>query len=242
KRLDLECGINRVAVRSTLEPGVITVTAACPGLKSGSIEIISHPFPVAEGYSRILPALPVAALPAAPPNWSGLETATPPMTVTAASTNAAMAGRFTESFSYTGPTELVHVEKDATNGRNIYCDRDYVFQDLPKALAGADWIQSADADRLYQSADLMQVAAAGGTTVYVAHDARLPLPDWLELQFHPTKLSLAVNGETMKIYERRLQDDESLTLGSDTDGSPRRTGDMYVVFLNRDGLSYNARR
>ena len=30
--LDLECGINRVAVRSTLQPGEITVTAKCAAL------------------------------------------------------------------------------------------------------------------------------------------------------------------------------------------------------------------
>jgi beta-galactosidase len=41
--LDLECGINRVAVRSTLQPGKISVSAQCAGLKSGSVEIQSKP-------------------------------------------------------------------------------------------------------------------------------------------------------------------------------------------------------
>ena len=242
KHLDLECGINRVAVRSTLAPGEITVKAIHPGLKSGRITIRSHSFPVTDGYSRLMPATPVAALPAAHPDWSHLAVATPAMTVTTAPANAAMAGQFTEAFSYTGPTELVHVEVGAAVGKNIYCDRDYSFQDLPNELLGADWVQAADADRLYSAADLMQIVVKAGTTVYVAHDDRLTLPDWLQRQFRATKLSLAVGGQTMKIFKRKPQSEESLTLGSNTDGSPVQPGNMYVVFLKRVGSALNASR
>ena len=42
--LNTECGINRVAVRSTLTPGVITVTAARPGLKSAVLKLRTKPF------------------------------------------------------------------------------------------------------------------------------------------------------------------------------------------------------
>jgi beta-galactosidase len=40
--LDTECGINRVAIRSTLRAGAITLTASRPGLKSATVEIQSH--------------------------------------------------------------------------------------------------------------------------------------------------------------------------------------------------------
>jgi len=242
KHLDLECGINRVAVRSTLLPGQITVTATHPGLKSGRLTVQSHSFPVTDGYSRLMPAMPVAALPAAHPDWSRLAVMTPPMTVTTAPANAAMAGHFTEAFSYTGPTELVHVEAAAADGKNIYCDRDYAFQNLPKELLGADWVQAADADRLYSAADLMQIAVRAGITVYVAHDNRLPLPDWLQRQFRATKLSFAVGGQAMKVFKRKPENEESLTLGSNTDGSPVQPGNMYVVFLKRVGSNLNASR
>ncbi len=46
--LDLECGINRVAVRATLKPGKVLVTANCPGLRPASLTIVSHSFPVTE--------------------------------------------------------------------------------------------------------------------------------------------------------------------------------------------------
>ena len=69
--LDLECGINRVAVRSKLESGVITVTAHCNGLKSGSVTIKSIPFAVENGYAKILPMIPATALSRNPPGHLG---------------------------------------------------------------------------------------------------------------------------------------------------------------------------
>jgi beta-galactosidase len=47
--LDTECGINRVAIRSKLQPGTITVQATREGLEPGSIEIPSAPVTVTAG-------------------------------------------------------------------------------------------------------------------------------------------------------------------------------------------------
>jgi beta-galactosidase len=41
--LDTECGINRVAIRSTAKPGKITLTAIRAGLQSATIELESRP-------------------------------------------------------------------------------------------------------------------------------------------------------------------------------------------------------
>jgi beta-galactosidase len=53
--LDTECGINRVAIRSTLAPGVITVTATRKGLKSASLKIESKPVEIAGGLMPDMP-------------------------------------------------------------------------------------------------------------------------------------------------------------------------------------------
>jgi beta-galactosidase len=240
--LDLECGINRVAIRSTLTSGVVKVVATCAGLKSGSITLTSHPFQTADGYSHVMPAMPVTTLPAAHPDWSHLAAATPPMTVTTASDTTNTVGRFTETFNYTGPTELVHVERNAADGKNIYCDRDYPFTNLPSELSGADWVQAADRDSVFSAADLMQIAVKPGTIVYVAHDVRLPAPEWLQRQFRPTQSSMTVNGQTMKLFSRRLQTEESLTLGSNADDPRFKSCNMYVVFVKPDEKLYNASR
>jgi beta-galactosidase len=53
--LDTECGINRVAIRSTLNPGIITVIASGKGLKSAELKIESKPVKIAYG---LMPAMP----------------------------------------------------------------------------------------------------------------------------------------------------------------------------------------
>ena len=47
--LDTECGINRVALRSTLTPGTITVTATRKGLNSDTVKLESKPVQIING-------------------------------------------------------------------------------------------------------------------------------------------------------------------------------------------------
>ena len=53
--LDTECGINRVAVRSTLTPGTISLTAKRDGLKPATIEFKSVPMEISAGLSKEMP-------------------------------------------------------------------------------------------------------------------------------------------------------------------------------------------
>jgi len=53
--LDTECGINRVAVRSTLAAGTITVTATRAGLTPGTLTIEAHPVAITGGLTTSLP-------------------------------------------------------------------------------------------------------------------------------------------------------------------------------------------
>jgi beta-galactosidase len=53
--LDTECGINRVAIRSTLTPGTITLTASRDGLASDTVQIESHPVKMQDGIEDLMP-------------------------------------------------------------------------------------------------------------------------------------------------------------------------------------------
>ena len=53
--LDTECGINRVALRSTLTPGTITVTATRDGLKPATVTIQSHAVDYQDGLETNMP-------------------------------------------------------------------------------------------------------------------------------------------------------------------------------------------
>jgi len=50
--LDTECGINRVAIRSTLTPGQITLTATRAGLEPATVQLESKPVAITNGLAR----------------------------------------------------------------------------------------------------------------------------------------------------------------------------------------------
>jgi beta-galactosidase len=54
--LNTELGINRVAVRSTMTAGTITVSAKRDGLKPAQIQIVSKPVVITDGIAAFMPA------------------------------------------------------------------------------------------------------------------------------------------------------------------------------------------
>jgi hypothetical protein len=56
KTLPVECGVNRVIVRSATTAGPITLTASSAGLAAATVEIDSHPVEVIDGISTQMPA------------------------------------------------------------------------------------------------------------------------------------------------------------------------------------------
>jgi beta-galactosidase len=53
--LNTECGVNRIAVRSTLKAGPITVTARRNGLEDGTVQIEARPITSKNGLAETHP-------------------------------------------------------------------------------------------------------------------------------------------------------------------------------------------
>ena len=230
--LDLEAGINRVAIRATRTAGKITVRAKSVGLRDASLTLTSLPFVAADGFASTAPVMPAVKLPATAPTHPPFSSTVVARASEPTANGPALLGKFTRTLNYTGPgASIVHLETGAQNGKKIYVDRDYVFADLPASLAGADWVQIADDDQRYSAVDLIELAVTAGIVVSIAHDERAPLPAWLTKQFQPAALTVTVNGKPMKIFQRAVATDASLTLGSNTDGTPGRAN-QYVVFVS----------
>lgn len=141
-------------------------------------------------------------------------------------------GKFVTAFSYSGPTSAVRVKQDAQDGKRILTDRKFTFAALPVELKGADYVQGAAADARYNAVDLMEVAVKAGSTIFVAHDEQLGAPDWLTRQFKPTNETITVNGHTLKIFRHSASNDESLTLGTNTENANAPAdSSMYMVFV-----------
>jgi beta-galactosidase len=224
--LDLEGGINRVSLRATRTAGLISLKADSKGLKAATLTISSYPFRAESGITEIQPAIPAPHLPQAVPGFDVED-----------GERSAIAderyGRYIQAFSYSGPSaKLVHVERDAANGKSAYFDSPIPFVDLPPQLVAADWVQASNRESLYSAVDLMQLTITGGSTIYIAHDERLPIPDWLTRQYKPTDLQIQIDGSAMQLYSRKLVHDQSLTLGSNTEDSSAKAGNMFIVFVN----------
>ncbi|HWR37401.1 MAG TPA: DUF4982 domain-containing protein [Clostridia bacterium] len=231
--LDLEAGINRVAVRASRMPGKITVRAKAEALKAASRVVESQAFAATNGFTPAQPSVQGVVLPREQPVRTIEASTVRDAKAQPSAKPAPMLGRFTKAFNYSGPSNyIVYLETGAQDGKNAYVDGDSPFTQLPAELAGADWVKAANRDSLYSAVDLMQLAVSRGTVVSIAHDDRLSRPAWLTSQFRPTKLSINMNGQSMQVFERGMADEGSLTLGANSENNSVKQANMYLVFIN----------
>ncbi|WP_438483541.1 glycoside hydrolase family 2 protein [Oleiharenicola lentus] len=225
RHLDLEAGLNRVAIRATRQAGAITLAARAEGLKPASVKVSSTKF------TGALPAVPSVNLPKAAP----VRAVATVITNAPKKSGALMLGKFIKTLNYTAPNaSIVHVEIGARDGKNAYVNTDSPFTNLPSVLHDGDWVQADNRDALYSAVDFMEIAVSGGSTVYIAHDNRLPRPAWLTKQFTATTTTLAVLGQSFTVFKRTIATNgESLTLGANTENTNLTEGAMYLVFVNR---------
>ena len=218
--LNLEAGINRVAMRATREPGTIQLTAKAEGLSPAKLEIFSQ-----KADADAPPVMPDMKLPAQRPTPGAGQNGDAILAKA-----GPQATKFIAGFNYTGPTAGAAVQRDAQDGKSVYADAAVTFESLPAALKGADWLQIPAADRGYSAEDLIELQLKGGSRVYLAHDERLPVPAWAGAKFKPTDIRLKVAGRPMRVLERAVASDESLTLSSNSDDA-KTSCNMYVVFV-----------
>jgi beta-galactosidase len=224
--LDLECGINRVAVRSTLTPGKIKVTATVKGLAPASVEIESKPTSIKDGMSFELPALPKqgSLRPPAPHD--------PRLELAPAKQAIATEGKLITGFSYSGPKGDASVKSLFDDGNALYTDQEFLAKDLPSTFKnkGAEYIQLPNADASYSALDLIQFSAGGDIDVYIAHDDAVPAPKWLTTDFQKTNRQITLGDAKLTLFKRSVKKDASLTLGSNApDDAPGSKGLMYIV-------------
>jgi beta-galactosidase len=212
--LDLECGVNRVIVRSTLTAGTITVKAETKGLPPATIEIQSQPVPMTDGFAAPLPVLPKQVAMAELPSPTEKPTTTTGGSAPASPEPAA--SKCFNDVSYSGPARTIQIGKTAT-GKPMYSDHAMPLPKLPEVLNGGEYIALPNADWNYSAVDLLQFESAVDAVVYVAHDSRLPKMDWLQKGFEATEHRLVVGEFSWQLYRKSVKAGESVLLGSNTE-------------------------
>lgn len=229
--LELECGINRVAVRSTTQSGAIELLAKCTGLKSGvaSVEALPVVCEYGVGEARVPLPSPFACqkLVLIDEDTSGVGF-------------EQTEGTYIKGFSYSGTRLSLPVLSNAEDGLVLYVDRDDYIEEIPEFLRGADYIQTSDEERLYDAVDLMDFSVSEAGTLYIAHDDRLPKPGWLKLYQKieeefvgqmKARSELQLKDARLVLFGRKLEKNESVTLGSNREGGSDDCRMYLVLFV-----------
>ncbi|WP_089382867.1 glycoside hydrolase family 2 protein [Lutibacter agarilyticus] len=220
--LDTEVGINRVAVRSLLEAGTVTITASRDGLKSASIDITSLPININNGLTKELPQMYFEV----PGEAEPLPAHIPEMPVYEAESQNK--SKLFTKFSYTGDAKSM-LRTTMDWGKKAYTDLDMNYTVIPNYLRGAEYIRTPDSDKGYWARDLLQFIAGVDMDIYVLHDDRVARPEFLVEDFKDTGDDLKIADVTMSIFKRTVKAGESIVMAGNSDGDIPKESRMYTV-------------
>lgn len=223
--LDTEVGINRVAIRSLLEAGKVTITAKRDGLSSASIEIESKSVDVLGGLTKELPQiydveaveepLPLH-MPYIPPYVPGVSNKSKIFT----------------KFSYTGDSPAM-LRSNVFWGKKAYTDLNYNYTTVPRYLHGAEYVRVPNSDARYWARDLLQFISGVDITLYVGHDDRVPRPEFLLEEYKDTGDDFKLGTVSMSLFKREVKAGESVVMAGNCDGDAPEECRMYVVIAQK---------
>jgi rhamnogalacturonyl hydrolase YesR len=130
----------------------------------------------------------------------------------------------------------VVVSGGAVDGCKAYTDRDYVYQSIPAALQGADYVQMLIEDRFVAgpSTPFLELTLSKPSTVTVGVDSRAKEPlSWLASWNKIGKQALAAKHLKMELYSKAFPAGKVVLNGAKVNGAQV----MYVVFASEGSLA-----
>lgn len=219
--LDIEAGINRVAVRSMLTAGEVIITASRDGIEEASIELTSQAVSLTGGLSKDLPQVPEVK-----PTKEPLPAHTPEMP--AYVPGLSNKSNLFKKFSYTGDSPA-KLRTDIFWGKKAYTDLPYNYTVIPKYLVGGEYVRMPNSDARYWARDQLQFIAGVDMMIYIGHDDRVPRPEFLLENFKDTGDNFKLGDVTMSLFERDASAGESIIMAGNSDGDTPEDARMYVV-------------
>lgn len=221
--LEMESGINRVAIRSTLEAGPVTITASREGFANATIQVNSKAVDIKNGLSTTMPQAYAQNLVVEPaPMYLPPQ---PPLSV-----NTETRSELFKQFSYTGLEKAV-LRTNAFWGKKPFIDEEVNYTRIPNYLVGAEYIRLPNADKLYWARDQLQFIAGKDMTIWVCHDDLLSdRPEFLE-DFQDTQDDIELANNTCSIFKRFVKAGTSVIMAGNADAGeivPEKAN-MYTV-------------
>jgi beta-galactosidase len=236
--LNVECGINRVLVRSTRTAGTFTLTASRSGLTPATASITSTSIAVTNGLSSVFPQKYSVALGTEPPPANDTDPTPPPTTpgATPTPTPTMPANAVMINFAYSGAHTDAQVINNAQSGMQVYMDNSCTFPTLPSYLVGGDYARAYLSDAGESSStDQYQFDVAKYCYIYQLIDAANDMPvhnNNASYQWQLLTGTITINGRSMKIYKSRLMaSGENGYFATNGHGITLAPGsNMYIVF------------
>ncbi len=222
--LDTEVGINRVAIRSRLQAGKVSLTATREGLEPATIELVSQPVENKGGLSTVMPQVfevvtkeePLPHKPSIPPYVPG----------------ESNKSQLFKKFSYTGDSKAI-LRKNVFWGKRAYTDMYLNYTTIPSYLHGSEYVRIPNSDSHYWARDLLQFIAGADLTLYVAHDDRVPRPEFIRESYVDTGDDFALGDVKMSLFKREVKAGESIVMAGNCDGDAPEEARMYTVIAKK---------
>jgi beta-galactosidase len=240
--LDLECGINRVAVRSSLEPGTITVAATADGISAATLSIESQSAGIKNGMTKLFPPEPegvaLQALPLPDPNdlVKAAVTAKPK-----SSDQKIEKSELIGDLIYTGPASKGADIVRPTMGQSWFTDISIKARFIHPLVVQGEQIRLPNQDWDFWAADVIGFTAQKDIWVYVAHNEKLPDPGWLIKEYEKVdgaKFDLLKGNYVYQLYRKAVKKGDEVTIGGATDDKSKAPAQgiynkylMYMVFV-----------
>lgn len=220
--LDTEVGINRVAIRSTLEAGEVIVTASRDGIKKASITLNTQPVAIKDGLSTELPQ--VYNEPLGKPEMLPAHTPHIPEYVPGVTNKS----KLFVKFSYTGDSPAM-LRTSMDWGKKAYMDLDMNYTHIPGYLRGAEYIRMPNSDKGYWARDQLQFIAGADMDIFVLHDDRVKRPEFIRLDYKDTGDNVVLDKVTMSVFKRSAKEGESIIMAGNSDVDLPDDCRMYTV-------------
>ncbi|MFC2128212.1 hypothetical protein ACFLRU_07575, partial [Bacteroidota bacterium] len=223
--LDTECGINRVAIRSLLQSGKVTITAKRSGLKEATLTLNSNQVNLVGGLTTEMPQTfnVVAKEEPMPAHTPYISPYVPGVSNTS---------KLFKKFSYTGDSPAT-LRSNVFWGKKAYTDLNYNYTVIPRYLVGSEYVRVPNSDSRYWARDLLQFIAGDNLTLYVGHDDRVPRPEFLREGYVDTGDDFKLGDVIMSVFKREVDAGESVVMAGNSDGDAPDDARMYVVIAKK---------
>jgi hypothetical protein len=122
------------------------------------------------------------------------------------------------------------VQSNLAVGNTLYGDRTFKVASVPSALAGADWIRTANDSNTSTANPLVTFTLGQAATVYVAVDTRVGKRSWMDSTWSDTGTQLTdTEGSSTRKFEVYAKSFAAGTVSIGPDADTADSGSMYTI-------------